>query len=63
MPAEIFLLWLFLAVYDNFHSHFIETVLFILIEDIKFYFMIFYSVWYFKEEPLWVAIGIDIILK
>lgn len=52
MPANIFLLALSLGVNDNLHSHFVEVIHLILIEDIELDCMVFEGVGNFKEEPL-----------
>lgn len=63
MPAYIFFLALSLGVDNDFHSHFIQIVHFILIEDVKLDSVSFVCVWHFEEKPLRVTVGIYIILQ
>lgn len=62
MPTKIFLFRLSFRVDNNLHSHFIEIIHFVLIENFEFHCVIFKGVRYFKEKPLRVSIGIYIIL-
>lgn len=63
MPTKIFLLRFPLRVDYDLHSHFVEIVHFVLIQDIEADFVVFKGVWYFEKEPLRITICVDIILK
>ena len=63
MPADILFLAFSLWIYYNFHPHFIQIVRFVLVENFEFDFVVFESVRHFEEEPLWVAVGVYIVLK
>ena len=63
MPTNVLFLALSFGIDDDLHSHFIKIVHFVLIEDVKFTFLIFKNIRNFKKEPLGISIGIYIVLK
>ncbi len=63
MPAQIFFLGLPLRINDYLHSHFIEIIQFIFVQNFELNTMALTSIGDFEEKPLWVTISIDIILQ
>ena len=63
MPTKILFIRLLHRIDDDFHSTFIETRMFVEVKNIEAWFVSFEGVGYFEEEPLRVAISVDIILK
>lgn len=63
MPANIFLLALPFRVNYDPHSHFIEVIHFILVEDVELDCVVFEGVGHFKEEPLGIPVSVDIVLQ
>ena len=63
MPTNILLLGLFDRIENNFHTTLIETILFIQVNNIESYFHSFGNIGNFEEEPLRVAICVDVVLE
>ncbi len=63
VPAEVLLFRLFFTVNYNPHPLFVQRVLLVLVQDVEFHFLPFESVGHIEEEPLWVTIGVYVILQ
>lgn len=63
VPAEILLLGLPLGVDDDLHAHLVEVVHLVLVEDVEAHLVVLEGVGHFEEEPLGVAVGVDVVLQ
>ena len=63
MPTYILFLGLSFGVYDDLHAHFVEVVHFVLIEDVEAHFHVLSGVRDLEEEPLGIAVGVDVVLQ
>ena len=61
MPANVFLVCLFFSVDRNFHAVVEKTIRLRIVEDIEANFGLSSSIFHLEEEPLGVALGIDIV--
>ena len=52
-----------MTINDNLHSHTIQAVLLVLVQDVKLDPVTFEGIGYFEEKPLRVTIRVDIVLQ
>lgn len=63
MPTNILLLGLLDRIYNNLHATLVQTILFIQVNNIESNFHPFGNIGNFEEEPLGVAICVDVVLE
>ena len=61
MPANVFLVCLFFSVDRNFHAVIEETIRLRIVEDIEADFGLSSCIFHLEEEPLCVALRIDVV--
>ena len=63
MPAQVLQLALLPGVNDDLHAQLVQVVDLVLVEDFELYPVLLEGIGNLEEEPLRVAIGVDVVLK